>query len=237
VTSAPPRGQRYRADFPRFGLPQFASRFPAAPGARTLFVGGDAVDETFETPWAHLPRVTLSADFHCVTTWSYPAVQWSGVRFAAFYETVVAPRVRPQRPVTTVLLRGQDGYRTTLPLAALLDESVLLADTLEGQPLPVAHGAPLRLVTPAHYGYKAVKHLTRVEFWASTPRVRPNAFAFMDHPTARVAEEERGQWLPGWLLRRLYRPLIGWGVARFASALAAHEAGSGRPRDARTDRG
>jgi hypothetical protein len=30
----------------------------------------------------------------------------------------------------------------------------------------------------------------------------------MDHPRARVALEERGRGAPGWLLRRLYRPLI-----------------------------
>jgi DMSO/TMAO reductase YedYZ molybdopterin-dependent catalytic subunit len=31
--------------------------------------------------------------------------------------------------------------------------------------LTVAHGAPLRLVAPAHYGYKSAKHLSRIEFW------------------------------------------------------------------------
>ncbi len=31
---------------------------------------------------------------------------------------------------------------------------VLLADQLDGQPLSIEHGAPLRLVAPAHYGYR-----------------------------------------------------------------------------------
>jgi hypothetical protein len=30
----------------------------------------------------------------------------------------------------------------------------------------------------------------------------------MDHPRARVMLEERGQFLPGWLLRYLFRPFI-----------------------------
>jgi hypothetical protein len=30
----------------------------------------------------------------------------------------------------------------------------------------------------------------------------------LDHPRARVALEERGQFLPGWLLRYAFRPLI-----------------------------
>ena len=52
----------------------------------------------------------------------------------------------------------------------------------------------------------------------------------MVHPRARVAGEERGQWIPGWLLRYLYRPLIRPTAARFARALETRLAnvGSGR---------
>ena len=35
---------------------------------------------------------------------------------------------------------------------------------------------------------------------------------------------ERGQWFPGWLLRYLYRPLIGPTAARFDEALQRHQA-------------
>jgi hypothetical protein len=41
----------------------------------------------------------------------------------------------------------------------------------------------------------------------------------MDHPRARVAMEERGRIFPGWVLRYLYRPLIGPTVKRFQRAL------------------
>src|SRR6185436_19658550 len=101
------------------------------------------------------------------------------------------------------------------PLADLLAPDVLLADRLDGEPLSIAHGAPLRLVAPAHYGYKSIKHLNRIEFRRSSAGYRPIGFRFMQHPTARVANEERGQWFPGWLLRRLYRPLVGPTARRF----------------------
>ena len=39
------------------------------------------------------------------------------------------------------------------------------------------------------------------------------------HDRARVALEERGQGVPGWLLRWLYRPLIGPTARQFAQAL------------------
>lgn len=162
-------------------------------------------------------------DFHCVTTWSRLNLTWGGTSFADFYRHKVAPRLRDVQSVRTVVLRGQDGYRTTLPLSDLLAEQVLLADELNGEPLNVAHGAPLRLVAPAHYGYKSVKHLSRLEFWSGTPKVRPAAFAFMDHPRARVLLEERGRWVTGWVLRFLYRPLSPFVARRFRTALLRYE--------------
>ena len=51
---------------------------------------------------------------------------------------------------------------------------------------------------------------------------------FMVHPRARVALEERGQWVPGWLLRHLYRPLIGMTVARFERGMRERRKALGR---------
>lgn len=215
-----PPGQRARGDFPRFGLTPYAERFPKVVDRVQLELGGDAIEGgVLDAPFAELARVERVADFHCVTTWSHTDVCWGGVRFAEFHQHHVVPRLKPGCGVQTVLLRAQDGYRTTLPLSDLLADEVLLADTQDGAPLAVAHGAPVRLVAPAHYGYKSVKHLCRIEFWQASPPVKPAAFAFMDHPRARVAHEERGRWFPGWLLRFAYRPLIKGTVARFARAM------------------
>jgi hypothetical protein len=71
---------------------------------------------------------------------------------------------------------------------------------------------------------------SRLRFCEDDGRYRPVGPSFMAHPRARVDLEERGQGLPGWLLRQLYRPLIGPTVKRFARAMAAHEAaGNARP--------
>jgi DMSO/TMAO reductase YedYZ molybdopterin-dependent catalytic subunit len=219
-----PPGQRARSDFPRFGLTPYAYRFPEFPERAQLVLSGDVLDDaTLDSPLAGLIRVEHTCDFHCVTTWTRQKVQWGGVRFAEFYSQRIEPRVYEGTQVRTVVLRGQDGYRTTLLLSDLLAEDVLIADRLDGTQLSVEHGAPLRLVAPAHYGYKSVKHLSRLEFWQGVPSVRPAAFAFMDHPRARVAYEERGRWLPGWLLRLAYRPLIRSTAERFAKALALHQ--------------
>lgn len=225
-TSLPP-GQIERADLPRFGLLAFASRFPSAPESRTILITGDAHKPvTVENITAALPRVEQVSDFHCVTTWSCRALRWGGVRFSEFYSQVVVPQALPHANVRYVVIRGQDGYRSILPLADLLADDVLLADRLNGQPLSVAHGAPLRLVTPAHYGYKNVKHIHSMEFLESDRNFTPVGQRFMAHPRARVALEERGIVAPAWLLRALYRPMIAAVANRFAAALAHHEDGS-----------
>jgi DMSO/TMAO reductase YedYZ molybdopterin-dependent catalytic subunit len=218
-----PPGQREIDSFPRFGLIPFAVRFPKTLGAARIQIAGD-VETPVEVGIEHesLTRVEQCSDFHCVTTWTRRALAWSGVRFADFYERIVVPLAGPAADAAFVVLRGQDGARSSLPLEDLLAPDVLLADRLNGEPLPIAHGAPLRLVAPAHYGYKSVKHLHRIELWRSGASYRPVGFRFMDHPRARVAVEERGRWIPGWILRHLYRPLIRPTALRFERALERH---------------
>lgn len=216
-----PAGQHASPDFPRFGLTQFATRFPAEPELIKLRITGDLTTpiELGRADLASLPRLEQSCDFHCVTTWSHRGLRWGGVRFRDFYEQLLLPLAGPAPDAGFVILRGQDGARCCLLLADLLADDVLLADSLNGQALSLAHGAPLRLLAPAHYGYKSIKHLDRIEFRRSNAGYRPSGFRFMEHPRARVALEERGRWLPNWLLRVLYRPMIAPTVARFERAL------------------
>ena len=103
-------------------------------------------------------------------------------------------------------------------LEDLLDPSVLLADHLNGEPLTVDHGSPIRLIAPKHYGYKSVKYLKEIKFLLPEQGYRASGFEFMDHPRARVEHEERGRIFPGFLLRYLYRPLIKPTAKRFRAA-------------------
>jgi len=204
-----PPGQQPRTDFPRFGLPKYAERFPSKPEDRSISLevngkGRIKIDDAL----ANLPRTTLQADFHCVTTWTYQGAEWGGVKFKDFYDKHVRPLDIDQPQLTGAVLCAQDGYRTSLLLEDLMQDDVLLADTLGGEPLSIKHGAPLRLVAPAHYGYKNLKHLKRIEFHSVLPTIKRGISAFLDHPRARISKEERGRWVPGWILRYIYRQLI-----------------------------
>ena len=63
-----------------------------------------------------------------------------------------------------VVLHSADGYTTNLPLAALLDDDVLVAHGVGNAPLSDDHGGPVRLLVPKRYGWKSAKWLTGIEF-------------------------------------------------------------------------
>ena len=221
--SALPCGQREIDRLPRFGLTKFAYRFPSETKQIAIDIGGDVGESVLLcSELSNLERVDQVSDFHCVTTWTKRDVNWSGFRFADLYEQLVLPRAQGEPNAAFVVFRGQDGYQVGMQLDDLLAPDVLLADRLEGQALPIANGAPLRLVAPAHYGYKNIKHIARIEFWCKKHGYRHAAFKFMDHPRARVDQEERGTIFPGWILRRIYRPLVGPTIRKFEKALADH---------------
>jgi DMSO/TMAO reductase YedYZ molybdopterin-dependent catalytic subunit len=60
-------------------------------------------------------------------------------------------------------------FEHSLPLADVLARSIL-AVRLNGEPLPVVHGGPVRLVTPGLFGTMQVKWLTRLRFEAAESR-------------------------------------------------------------------
>jgi len=202
----PPR-QRPDARFPRFGA-RLLTPVVRQGGTASLRVTGDV-----ETPGnldvtalAALERRRMVSDLHCVTTWTKPSLEWEGVSFRRLWEDVLVSRFRPHPDVAWITCFGDDGYRATLALEDALSEDVLLADQLDGEPLGVVHGAALRLVSPAQYGYKSVKHVSGL----ALRRRPPERLSYgLEHPRGRVDREERHAFLPPWLVRLPYRSLIG----------------------------
>lgn len=215
-----PPGQKESDIFPRFGLPQYANRFPKEVEKIRFSIGGDLEEFEISEELKSLSRTNQVSDFHCVTTWSKLNLNWSGYKFNEFYTELILPKVSNE--ISFVILKAQDGYKTSLPLMDLMQQNVLLADQLDNQPLTLEHGAPIRIVTPDHYGYKNLKHIKRIEFYTEKQIVKQGFLSFMDHPRARVAQEERASKGPGIIFRWLYKFGIKGTIREFEKATAEY---------------
>jgi DMSO/TMAO reductase YedYZ molybdopterin-dependent catalytic subunit len=125
-----------------------------APESWELRIFG-LVESDLRLSWADLqalPRAEVTADFHCVTRFSTLDNRWGGVATRTLLE-----RVRVGSEASHVLVHCYGGYTTNLPLEDFLSERALLADSWNGEPLPVEHGGPARLVVPHLYAWKSAK--------------------------------------------------------------------------------
>jgi DMSO/TMAO reductase YedYZ molybdopterin-dependent catalytic subunit len=84
--------------------------------------------------------------------------RWTGVRFLDFFQ-----RAGVQAAATAVQFTCADGYTSDLTLQQALDPATVLVYRLNDADLPFKHGFPARVLTPATYGMKNPKWVTRME--------------------------------------------------------------------------
>ena len=154
------------------------------PASYQLSITG-AVEHPLTLSWDEvmaLPQSKQTTDFHCVTGWTVGNVLWQGVRLQALWdmakptaEAKFANFISLEQPYVDSLSMKQ----TTMP-------EVMLAHSMDGLPLPQAHGSPMRLVIPEMYGYKGVKWLTRIDL---VPKLEPGFW------------EQRGYDIDAWVGR------------------------------------
>jgi DMSO/TMAO reductase YedYZ molybdopterin-dependent catalytic subunit len=145
-------------DFPKYKI---STHFPVAPAGWTLAVKG-----LVARPLAlsledlrRLPRTRTRVRHHCVEGWSAVA-SWDGVRLSEIARLAgVDSRAR------YVDFRSFDsGYWSSWDLESALHPQTILAYGMDGAPLLVEHGAPLRLYSAVKLGYKMVKYVSEVSF-------------------------------------------------------------------------
>jgi DMSO/TMAO reductase YedYZ molybdopterin-dependent catalytic subunit len=108
----------------------------------------------------------------CVEGWSAIA-WWGGIRFADFLAAYPpAPGARWAALGSEVNLDGAgrpDPYYVSIDLETARHPQALLATHLNGRPLPVEHGAPMRLLVPMKLGLKNIKAVTDIEYTGAEP--------------------------------------------------------------------
>jgi DMSO/TMAO reductase YedYZ molybdopterin-dependent catalytic subunit len=136
-----------------------------SPESWTLKIDG-MVDRELEFSFADLLQMPLTETditLVCVSnqvggTYNGNA-RWLGVPLAGLLR-----RAGVQSGADQVLSTAVDGMTISTPLATIMDgRDALLAIGMNGQPLPIAHGFPARMIVPGLYGYvSATKWVTKL---------------------------------------------------------------------------
>ena len=176
-----------------------------APAAFRLTLGrpGEPPSRTLTTADLHnLPREEQVVLFECCGNGGIGmhglvgAARWGGVRLAPLLEGLIGPESREVvffgADPAEERLRGNrypGRFARSLPVGDALSPEVLLADTMNGEPLPREHGGPLRLLVPGFYGVSQVKWVERIEVWS---RRFAGWYQAKDYVTVRGVETPSG---------------------------------------------
>jgi len=114
-----------------------------------------------------LPSRTQITRHDCVEGWSCIG-QWKGARLASL---LAAARLKPEARFIAFFcadtleqtLDGNGRYYETIDLVDAAHPQTILAYEMNGAPLEVEHGAPLRLRVERQLGYKMAKYVMRIE--------------------------------------------------------------------------
>jgi DMSO/TMAO reductase YedYZ molybdopterin-dependent catalytic subunit len=117
--------------------------------------------------------------------------RWTGVRLRD-----VLSRVGASAQASFVRMEGADrplgtmpAFVRQVPMAKAMHEDTLIALSMNGQPIPAVHGAPLRAIIPGWEGAYSLKWLNRLEVAEATSDSFWVATAYK-YPTRRVSPGE-----------------------------------------------
>ena len=153
-----PNGSFYRIDT--------ALTVPQVPAESWSLVVDGMVDQPLELSYGDLlarPLVESDITLTCVSNEVggdlVGNARWLGARLDGLLDEAGVDPGADQ-----VVGRSVDGYTCGFPVAVLDGRDALVAVAMNGEPLPLAHGFPARLVVPGLYGYvSATKWLTQIE--------------------------------------------------------------------------
>lgn len=114
-----------------------------------------------------LPRHEMITELRCIEGWSI-VVQWAGARLS----DLVANYPPTEAPQFIAMETPDRGYYVGLDIESALHPQTLLAYEMNGGPLPILHGAPLRLAIPVKYGIKNIKRIGTIRY----TNIRPADF-------------------------------------------------------------
>jgi DMSO/TMAO reductase YedYZ molybdopterin-dependent catalytic subunit len=183
-----------------------------------LRVEGDGVERPFELTFddlLRLPSRSVVCYVECAgngrgffqefmgrvasgTQWRLGAIgvaEWTGVPLGVVLD---AARVRRNvaRDDLNVLVEGLDSVKVNRPisLAKALEDDTLLAYAMNGEPVPLDHGYPVRAIVPGWVGINNIKWVGRIEVRTTTIDVPTTTKSYVlegpDYPGRVVLREQ-----------------------------------------------
>lgn len=113
-----------------------------------------------------LPKTDIVFDFKCIEGWSQKT-WWSGVKFSDFINFYhLSNEVKLNY---TGLVTPDRKYYVGIDMASMIHPQTLLCYEMNGKPLPLDQGYPLRLIIPVKYGIKHLKRIGTIYFSDQKP--------------------------------------------------------------------
>nr|WP_294942931.1 molybdopterin-dependent oxidoreductase [uncultured Mucilaginibacter sp.] len=113
-----------------------------------------------------LPKTEIVFDFKCVEGWDQ-IQYWGGLKMIDFMEHF--DLAEETKMAYVGLMTPDKGYQVGLDMPSAVHPQTILAYEMNGQPIPMNHGAPLRLIIPVKYGIKNLKRIGSITFSNTRP--------------------------------------------------------------------
>ncbi len=128
---------------------------PAAWKLQLVRKPGDTLYITIDEMKA-LPKTDIVFDFKCIEGWSQ-ITHWAGVKFSDFIKKYGLDEQSQMQ--FAGLSTPDNAYYVGIDMKSMMHPQTILCYEMNGEPLPLNQGAPLRLIIPVKYG---IKHLKRI---------------------------------------------------------------------------
>ena len=127
---------------------------------------GDTLSITLDEIKA-LPKTEVIFDFKCIEGWSQ-VTHWGGVKFSDFIKKYGLQKLSKMKYTG---MQTPDGkYYVGIDMKSMMHPQTILCYEINGKPLPLNQGYPLRLIIPVKYGVKHLKRIGSVYFANERPK-------------------------------------------------------------------
>jgi Oxidoreductase molybdopterin binding domain len=108
-----------------------------------------------------LPKTEIVFNFKCIEGWSQ-ITHWGGVKFSEFMKAFQLDEEAAKNYLG--LSTPDKEYYVGIDMPSAMHPQTLLCYELNGKPLPLNQGYPLRLIIPVKYGVKSLKRIGYMYF-------------------------------------------------------------------------